>query len=107
MIWWTGLAPWEFEFPFPGSLISTFLGLRTNLKPVLLSSFGTERFDSEKKEKYTFQCPLEQPKEAQQTLTLGSVGIVLSFILGGAPRTTTSLRVSGFGFRGSGFEFQV
>ena len=23
MIWWTGLAPWEFEFPFPGSLIST------------------------------------------------------------------------------------
>jgi len=20
MIWWTGLAPWEFEFPFPGSL---------------------------------------------------------------------------------------
>ena len=26
MIWWTGLAPWEFEFPFPGSLISPFLG---------------------------------------------------------------------------------
>ena len=25
MIWWTGLASWEFEFPFPGSLISTFL----------------------------------------------------------------------------------
>jgi len=25
MIWWTGLAPWEFEFPFLGSLISTFL----------------------------------------------------------------------------------
>ena len=23
MIRWTGLAPWEFEFPFPGSLIST------------------------------------------------------------------------------------
>jgi len=22
----TGLAPWEFEFPLPGSLISTFLG---------------------------------------------------------------------------------
>jgi len=21
---WTGLAPWEFEFPFPGSLASTF-----------------------------------------------------------------------------------
>ena len=26
MIWWTGLAPWEFEFPFPGSLVSTFQG---------------------------------------------------------------------------------
>ena len=25
MIWWTGLAPWEFETPFPGSLISIFL----------------------------------------------------------------------------------
>ena len=25
MFWWTGLAPWEFEFPFSGSLISTFL----------------------------------------------------------------------------------
>ena len=25
MIWWTGLAPWEFGFPFPGSLVSTFL----------------------------------------------------------------------------------
>jgi hypothetical protein len=25
IIWWTGLAPWEFEFPFPGGLISTFL----------------------------------------------------------------------------------
>ena len=22
---WSGLAPWEFEFPFLGSLISTFL----------------------------------------------------------------------------------
>ena len=26
MIKWTGLAPWEFEFPFPGGLTSTFLG---------------------------------------------------------------------------------
>ena len=25
MIRWTGLAPWEFELPFPGSLTSTFL----------------------------------------------------------------------------------
>jgi len=25
MIRWTGLAPWELEFPFPGSLTATFL----------------------------------------------------------------------------------
>ena len=25
MIWWTGLAPWESEFPFPGSLVFPFL----------------------------------------------------------------------------------
>ena len=25
MIRWTGLAPWKFEFTFPGSLTSTFL----------------------------------------------------------------------------------
>ena len=25
MIWWTGLAPWEFESPVPNNLISTFL----------------------------------------------------------------------------------
>ena len=25
MIRWTDIAPWEFEFPFPGSLRSTFL----------------------------------------------------------------------------------
>ena len=30
MTWWTGLAPWEFEFPFPGSRISTFLGMEEN-----------------------------------------------------------------------------
>ena len=26
MIRWTGFAPWEFEFPCPGSLTYTFLG---------------------------------------------------------------------------------
>ena len=31
MIWWTGLAPWHFEFPFPGSLIFTFLDRRANI----------------------------------------------------------------------------
>ena len=27
MIRWTGLAPWEFEFPFSGSITSTFIEL--------------------------------------------------------------------------------
>jgi len=30
MIWWTGLAPWEFQFPFSGSRISTFLAEKAN-----------------------------------------------------------------------------
>ena len=34
MIRWTSRAPWEFESPFPGSLISTFLDPGT---PVVLS----------------------------------------------------------------------
>jgi len=32
MIRWTGLAPWEFEFPFPGSRTSTFLVGRSHLR---------------------------------------------------------------------------
>ena len=31
-IWWTALAPWEFEFSVPGSLMVTFLCLGTILK---------------------------------------------------------------------------
>ena len=35
MIWWTGLAPWEFEFPFPGNHTSTFLH-QVNILPQTL-----------------------------------------------------------------------
>ena len=38
MIRWTGLAPWEFEYPFPGSLASTFLGLPATHPSVKLQS---------------------------------------------------------------------
>jgi len=38
MIRWTGLAPWEFEFPFPGSLTSTFLVVH-NLPITICFSF--------------------------------------------------------------------
>ena len=30
IIWWTGLAPWEFKFPFPGSLTHTLLHTSLN-----------------------------------------------------------------------------
>jgi len=35
MIRWTGLAPWEFEIPFPGSLTSTFLARASSELPAL------------------------------------------------------------------------
>jgi len=40
MIWWTGLAPWEFEFPFPDSLRSTILGQE---QEVLLGLFSANK----------------------------------------------------------------
>jgi len=30
MIWWTGLAPWEFEFPFPGTRGVSWGGMSTS-----------------------------------------------------------------------------
>ena len=42
MIRWTGLAPWEFEFPFPGSLISTFLEVAVELLQVQRPQRGSE-----------------------------------------------------------------
>ena len=38
MIWWTGLAPWEFEFPFSGSLRVTSCLKRSSPDPILLFS---------------------------------------------------------------------
>ena len=36
MIWWIGLAPWEFELSFPGSITSTFLDpFPTQERPML------------------------------------------------------------------------
>ena len=34
LIWWTGLAPWEFDFSFQGSLTSTFLEGIVHLVPL-------------------------------------------------------------------------
>ena len=39
MIRWIGLAPWEFEFPSPGSLTSTFLGERSRFAAETFCTF--------------------------------------------------------------------
>jgi len=43
MIRWTGLAPWEFEFPFPSSLTSTFLEYVSSYLPRGKVSFEKRR----------------------------------------------------------------
>ena len=47
MIWWTGLAPWEFQFPFLGSLTSTFLAQFVNLRIVGLAEDEEDAFADE------------------------------------------------------------
>jgi len=46
MIRWTGLAPREFEFPFPGSLTSTFLDSPANvdLRGLQLLTYAARNF---------------------------------------------------------------
>ena len=49
MIRWTGLAPWEFVFPFPGSLTSTFLGMHLTPDRYTLKQMASkERSDAQK-----------------------------------------------------------
>jgi hypothetical protein len=40
----TGLALWEFEFPFPGSLTSTFLGYRIRLPQISDARLRQEKY---------------------------------------------------------------
>ena len=67
MIRWTGLAPWEFEFPFPGSLTSTFLERLAHLhlqrfrgglvfKAHRLCVSLNSRLESNKEEESTCMC---------------------------------------------------
>ena len=45
MIRWTGLALWEFEFPFPGSFTSTFLATKLEMltkAPRFLQAHGQD-----------------------------------------------------------------
>ena len=43
MIRWIGLAPWGFEFPFPGSLTSTFLEGERSLRADYAQLLGGNR----------------------------------------------------------------
>ena len=38
MIYQTGPAPWEFEFPFPGSLVSAFLEVKAGILPASIGA---------------------------------------------------------------------
>ena len=60
MIWWTGLAPWEFEWSFPGSLTSTFLALTPFLRTL------TERAAQEQGESSPREGGLTPPKQSQR-----------------------------------------
>ena len=44
MIWWNGLAPWEFESPFSGSLTSTFLCSEVKLYRGVMGVLAPEFF---------------------------------------------------------------
>jgi len=65
MIRWTGLAPWEFEFPFPGSLTSTFLaeGKVPNPNPksqILNPEFQKSNSEPEPQKSNSELCSLHQ-----------------------------------------------
>ena len=67
MIWWTGLAPREFEFPFPGSLMSTFLGAHATCH-VNCETSNVKRFH--RRPPHTERCFPVSSRAAQQEHTL-------------------------------------
>jgi len=48
LIWWTGLAPWEFQFPFPGSRTPTFYAGRPSLLVLRLEVHSDSNLVSDK-----------------------------------------------------------
>jgi len=88
MIRWTGLTPWEFEFPFLGSLTSTFLV--HGRSPLTLDRKRGRADQIGDPEKNVRGCILGQPRAASSGFRVSGFGVW----------------VSGFGFRvqGSGSE---
>ena len=100
MIWWPGLAPREFQFPFPGSLISTFLG--TTLPLPLRLPLALPHLNILK----STDCPQvvtgrDGVHASEASQPLGSPAAVCP----PARAHGLGFRVSGFGFRVSGFGF--
>jgi len=100
MIWWTGLAPWEFEFPFPGSLISTFLGASLRRAPRAPSARGT----CIKNNYFTEMC---SGSEAGSYLRLIDFVSLNSGLESHKEEKKKEPALPGFGYQVSGFGFQV
>ena len=69
MIRWTSVAPWEFEFPFPGSLTSTFLesNSTSSVTPVVESNTSDLRwaglvknYSNAPLKAYSMRTPIQQ-----------------------------------------------
>ena len=77
MIRWTGLAPWEFEFPFPGSLTSTFLDGGVQPSKALFSNQSTSLHSKTNQlhctpvESRNPGCPLSREYGTYKTVKVG------------------------------------
>ena len=83
MIRWTGLAPWEFELPFPGSLTSTFLHRAKRLDEVVRdmrdqSQQVMERYGKQRFQDSTCPDPTPEPMIPTPALSLDLVERLVS-----------------------------
>ena len=65
MMWWTGLAPWEFEFPLPGSLTSTFHEIQPHQK-VNSRSYRTREREREREREKKREREKERKRERER-----------------------------------------
>jgi len=89
MIRWTGLAPWEFEFPFPSSLTSTFLyaGFGAGSGDIRARVWQQRRHFARPKQRHVARTEQRLPQSRH-----------------GAPRFPKPFSVGGFGLRVQGLK---
>jgi len=124
LIRWTSLAPWEFEFPFPASLASTFLTRWAtsrssevnfpddiNVKTLRGIDLVTYHADSRDNERFVvhrvgatnhLQRETSRSDISREKKNAGLYRSMLPLRVSGF-----GFWISGFGFRDSGFKFQV